>query len=127
MFFTGGDPVYLDYFYTGLHLAVIFVNVFLPFLTFGRLYLLKFSFSLQILTLISWLGLGIFFGIGYCPLTDIHWKLKRELGENDLPASFIKYLIDYIFSTNSDPFFIDILTVSSLVLAMAFNIRRIFF
>ena len=119
--------MYLDYFYTSLHLIVIFVNIFLPFLSFGRLNLLKASFSLQILTLISWLGLGIFFGIGYCPLTDIHWELKRELGENDLPASFIKYLIDYIFSSNSDPFFIDILTVSSLVLAMAFNIRRIFF
>lgn len=47
------------------------------------------------LTLASWFGLGIFYGIGYCPLTDLHWKVREKLGYADMPASYIKFLVDY--------------------------------
>jgi hypothetical protein len=26
---------------------------------------------------LSWFGLGLFYGIGYCPSTDWHWRIKR--------------------------------------------------
>ena len=46
------------------------------------------------LTLFSWLGLGYRYGLGYCPLTDWHWQVKRKLGETGLPSSYIKYYLD---------------------------------
>lgn len=49
-----------------------------------------------LLTLCSWLVLGIWFGFGYCFLTDWHWAVKRRLGETDLPNSFIQYLFDQL-------------------------------
>ena len=52
------------------------------------------------LTGASWFILGLFFGIGYCPLTDWHFNILEKLGYTDLPVSYIKYLVDRIF--NSD-------------------------
>lgn len=48
------------------------------------------------LTALSWFVLGIWYGIGYCPLTDWHWKVLKKLGHHDLPASYIPYLLDRI-------------------------------
>ena len=46
------------------------------------------------LTLLCWLGAGLAVGtIGYCPLTDWHWRVKAARGEAGLPASFIDYLL----------------------------------
>ena len=42
----------------------------------------------------SWLGLGLVYGLGYCPCTDWHWQVKRALGETELPSSYIKYYFD---------------------------------
>lgn len=47
-----------------------------------------------LLTIGSWLILGIWHGLGYCVLTDWHWDVKRKLGEKNLPGSFIKYFAD---------------------------------
>lgn len=41
----------------------------------------------------SWFGLGIFYGLGYCPLTDWHFNVLRNLGETGLPSSYIEYLV----------------------------------
>lgn len=40
------------------------------------------------------MGLGYFYGWGYCLLTDWHWEIKRKLGEVDLPSSFVSYSLD---------------------------------
>lgn len=67
--------------------------------------------------------------IGYCPLTDWHWDVKRELGEANLPASFIKYQVDQIFDVDSDRNFIDLITVLGLVfgfsMAIFFRLKRV--
>jgi len=44
----------------------------------------KANLILLLLTGLSWFGLGIFYGWGYCPLTDWHWKVLRELGETGI-------------------------------------------
>lgn len=49
------------------------------------------------LVLLSWIGLGYWYGFGYCVLTDVHWKIKNTLGETDLPSSFIAYFSDKVF------------------------------
>ena len=44
----------------------------------------------------SWFILGLWYGIGYCPLTDWHWEVLRRLGETGLPRSYITYVIQRI-------------------------------
>lgn len=80
-------------------------------------------------TLFAWLVIGFVMGtIGYCPLTDWHWDVKRSLGEYDLPSSFIKYMVDRIFNINSGKLFVDAVTglgmFMSVVLTITVNFRR---
>jgi hypothetical protein len=65
------------------------------------------------LTILSWFGLGIFYGWGYCPSTEWHWQIKRKLGETDLPYSYVKYYVDRLtgFSWNA-------LTVDTVVVGL---------
>jgi hypothetical protein len=44
------------------------------------------------LTAVSWFGLGIWYGWGYCPCTDWHWQVRARLGHHD-PPSYIQLLI----------------------------------
>jgi len=59
------------------------------------------------LTILSWIGLGFFYGFGYCPCTDWHWQVKRALGETDLPASYVKYYLDALTGLDWDPSLVD--------------------
>jgi hypothetical protein len=43
--------------------------------------------------LLSWYGLGIWKGWTYCLLTDVHWRVRRRLGETDLPESYVQELV----------------------------------
>ena len=49
-----------------------------------------------LLTGASWSILGIFFGFGYCPLTDWHWQVLYELEVYNLPSSYLEYLFERI-------------------------------
>lgn len=64
----------------------------------------------------SWLLLGIWFGLGYCPITDWQWDVKTKLGERNLPNSFIKYQADRLFNRNFSPVLIDWITAVSFTL-----------
>ena len=64
------------------------------------------------LTLFSWFGLGLFYGWGYCPCTDWHWEIKRQLGETDLPASYIKYYLDRWSGLEWNPWWVDLMVLS---------------
>jgi hypothetical protein len=59
------------------------------------------------LTILSWFGLGIFFGWGYCPCTEWHWQVKYRLGETDLPYSYVKYYMDKLTGVSWDPIVVD--------------------
>lgn len=64
-----------------------------------------------LITLLAWIFIGWFVGrIGYCPLTDWHWDIKRELGQAQLPGSFIKYYVDLWFGYDFDRVLVDWLT-----------------
>lgn len=41
----------------------------------------------------SWFILGLWYGLGYCPLTDWHWEVLRRLGEPMPPRSYITYVL----------------------------------
>jgi hypothetical protein len=79
------------------------------------------------LTLASWFGLGLFYGLGYCPCTDWHWDVKRALGESDLPASWVKYYADHWSGADVDAGLIDTFVVTAgaaaFVLSVGLNIR----
>lgn len=44
------------------------------------------------LTALSWFGLGLWFGWGYCPCTDWHWQVRARLGFVD-PPSYVQLLV----------------------------------
>jgi hypothetical protein len=77
------------------------------------------------LTVASWFGLGLFYGIGYCPCTDWHWQVKRELGAENLPASYVKYYLDRATGLDVDPGVIDVsvavLGIAALLISVAVN------
>jgi len=78
-------------------------------------------------TAFSWFGLGIFFGWGYCPITDWEWQVKEKLGETHLPNSFIKYYADKITGTDIDPSIIDGFTLGFFLAAIILSIYVNFF
>ena len=58
----------------------------------------------------SWVGLGFWFGWGYCFLTDLHWYIKVKNGEALLPGSYITYLLEKYGHVSFDQFYIDLVT-----------------
>ena len=77
----------LDSLLTVLHFVIIGFNLF------GWIWkpLRKLHLVCILVTAACWFLLGIWFGIGYCPLTDWQWHIKEKLGEHNLPGSFIEY------------------------------------
>jgi len=78
------------------------------------------------LTALSWFGLGVWYGWGYCPLTDWHWQVRERLGHRD-PASYTQLLLAELTGLDLTPAWADGLTVTmfavALVLSGALNIR----
>ena len=63
--------------------------------------------GLVLATAFSWGVLGIWYGFGYCPCTDWHWQVRYRLGYDDMPASYLKYLVDKLFAVNVNPTLVD--------------------
>ena len=95
-----------DILFTSVHLVIILFN--LTGWLFPRL--LKAHLIFVIITLSCWFILGIWYGIGYCPVTHWQWQIKEQLGEQNLPASFIKYYADKLSGTAIDAALIDWIT-----------------
>ena len=94
---------FLDILLTIVHLAIVGFNLFgwIPKKT------RKAHFISVLLTAASWLLLGLWFGIGYCPFTDWQWQVKRKLGEQYLPSNFIEYFAEKTFSKDFDSIFVN--------------------
>jgi hypothetical protein len=73
----------------------------------------------------SWLLGGVFYGLGYCFLTDWHWDVKRSLGETQLPASFIQYTFQNYLHLHIPDFWIDVLTGAVFVLILTITLGQI--
>ena len=113
----------LDVLLSILHLLIIGFNLL------GWIFKasLRIHFWFAMLTLSCWTILGIWFGLGYCPITDLQWQIKEKLGEKNLPDSFIKYFADNITGANISAELIDILTLGFFLLAIAISIKLNFF
>lgn len=113
----------LDFLLTILHLIIIGFNLLGWIFKPTR----RAHFWFAMLTLSCWTILGIWFGLGYCPITDWQWDVKAQLGEQNLPNSFIKYFIDKLLATNINSDLVDILTLVFFLVAIACSIKLNFF
>jgi Protein of Unknown function (DUF2784) len=115
---------FLDYFFIVFHWSLIlFILTGWAWRKTRRMHLITTG-----LTLMSWFGLGIFYGWGYCPSTDWHWEIKRKLGETNLPNSYIKYYVDKLTGLSWNPRVVDatvlILCLSAFALSCWLNRRE---
>src|SRR4030095_4497662 len=100
-----------DIFFTILHLAIIGFNLFAWIWKKTRRALL----IVAGITLLCWFLLGIWYGWGYCPITDWQWQVKEKLGETNPPNSFVKYFADKQTGKNFSPTLIDNITLYSFL------------
>ena len=108
----------LDVLLTFVHLAIIFFNLFgwIPKST------RKFHFISILLTAGSWFVLGIWFGLGYCPITDWQWKVKAQMGENNLPSNFIEYFAEKITGYDFSPQLVNVIIAVCFALAALLSV-----
>ena len=78
-------------------------------------------------TAASWFILGIWYGWGYCFLTDWQWSVKERLGEGNLPSSFIKYFADKLTGRDIDPSIINTITLICFLAAVILTVYVNFF
>jgi hypothetical protein len=71
-----------------------------------------------LLTALSWFGLGIWYGWGYCPFTDWHWQVRERLGYHD-PPSYIQLLVRELAGIDLQPALADALALGTLIVAGA--------
>jgi hypothetical protein len=86
----------------------------------------RWHFVTVVLTALSWFGLGIWYGWGYCPCTDWHWQIRTRLGYVD-PPSYIQLLIREVSGIDLAPVWANTLALATLlivaVLSSVLNIR----
>ena len=104
---------FLDLFFTTFHsLLILFILIGWIWRKTRRLNLICIG-----LTAASWGLLGIFYGFGYCPLTDWHFNILRKLGHSDLPTSYISFLFTRITGLQVDQGLVDNVTLGGLIMA----------
>ena len=113
-----------DVLFTLLHIIIIVFNLFGWIFSATR----KANLVCIIITAFCWFVLGIWFGWGYCPLTDWQWHIKEQLGETNLPASFITWLANKITGMRFSDTLINLLTLVFFLLAVIasvyFNFKK---
>ncbi len=99
------------------HFLTVFHSAFVLFVLLGWIHsqTRKVHIVALALTAIAWGLLGLKYGLGYCPLTDWQWGIKRELGETRLPNSFTKYIFDKITGLNANAKLVDAATLTGLL------------
>ncbi|MDH3792723.1 MAG: DUF2784 family protein [Rhodospirillales bacterium] len=102
----------------GLHLAhqslIVFTLIGWAFCETRLLHL-----GIMALVGVSWLGFGIFHGLGYCLLTDIQWTLKERMGEERPAVGYMKFLADRLSGRDLDAKLIDAVTYITCALCSA--------
>ena len=112
---------FIDLVLTLVHIIIIVFNLFGWIFPATR----KAHFICIILTAFCWFILGIWFGWGYCPVTDWQWSVKERLGETNLPASFITYYVNKITGMQLSDSLVNIFTVvfflAATILSVYYN------
>lgn len=109
---------FLDIFFLLFHTLLILFNLFGWIWERTRIW----NLVTLSLTAFSWIVLGIWYGFGYCPCTDWHWMVRRELGYAEMPNSYIKFLVDHWTSLDVAAQTVDLWTGILFVAAFAASI-----
>ena len=108
----------------------IFHSALIVFSLFGWLWEKTRVANLVVLSLtgFSWFILGIWCGFGFCPSTEWHWQVRLRLGYNDMPKSYVKFLIDSLTGCDYNATVVDTLTLiiflAALFASVMTNARR---
>lgn len=114
---------FFNYFFFFFHTILILFN------TLG--WIIKKVRRLNLITLaltaLSWFGLGIWYGWGYCVCTDWHWKIRQHLGYNDHTNSYIQLLLLKLTGITFPSPVVDVATATvfflSLLISIVLNIK----
>ena len=109
---------FLDIFLTVFHTFLVIFNLFGWIWKKTRLL----NLICLLLTAASWVILGIFYGFGYCPLTDWHFNILRKLGYTDLPDSYLSFLFTRLTSLHIDQSLVDAATMWGLIIALILSL-----
>jgi len=111
----------LDFLFIFFHTCLIFFNLFGWIARKTRTW----NLVTLLLTGSSWFILGLFYGTGYCPFTEWHYRVLEKMGETILPASYIEYIVERILPVDVNPQLVEIFTVglffAALILSMVLN------
>lgn len=122
-----GWLIFIDWIFMVFHSALIL------FILFGWIWksLRIANFMVLSLTFASWSILGIWYGFGYCPLTDWHWTVLYKLGQRDLPVSYVQFLIGRVLRIKISPQMADIMTLglalTAWIISGILNLRDKFY
>src|SRR5688572_11394444 len=107
-----------DWFFYIFHICLIVFNLFgwIP----KRLR--KWNLISLGLTAFSWFVLGIFYGFGYCFLTDWHWQVREMLGYSTESNSYIHFLILELTGISISERLVDTFTAILFFTAFALSI-----
>jgi len=107
-------------------LFIVFHTVLILFNCFGWLFrkTLRWNLITLLATFISWFGLGIFYGWGFCLCTEWHWQVRRELGYTNDPNSYIQFLLNLLTGKIFDEKLIDTVTVIVFFAALTISIVK---
>jgi len=105
-------------------LFIVFHSVLILFNLFGWIWEKTRKLNLLSLsaTAFFWIIAGFWYGFGYCPLTDWHWQVRRQLGHDDMPASYIKFLLDLLTGLDFPAQLVDWGTGIAFVIAFGISI-----
>lgn len=109
---------FLNWFFIVFHFLVVLFNLFGWIWKATR----RWNLYLLILTGIFWFGFGVFYGLGYCPLTDWHFNVLEKLGNNTNETSYIGYLINRFLKISVKASLVDSLTLISYLCALVVSI-----
>ncbi|MCF1749688.1 DUF2784 domain-containing protein [Mariniradius sediminis] len=124
MMLVNAQLVLADWFFVVFHSSLILFNLFgWIWKKTRKAHLITIS-----LTLLSWGFLGIWYGWGYCPLTDWHWQVLEKLGKTNLPNSYISYLLDRVLGWQPGEKWVDggtlVLTLWAFGMSVWMNWRK---
>ena len=77
-------------------------------------------------TLVCWFILGFWFGFGYCPITDWHWKIKDRWGEGRPQTSYIHSGLQRLLARPLSTTHVDSMVVIGTIVIAAFAIAMYF-
>lgn len=107
-----------DKFFYIFHVVLIIFNLF------GWIpkSLRRWNLATLLMTAFSWLVLGIFYGFGYCFLTDWHWQVREKLGYATDSNSYIHFLLTQLTPLSLEEDIVDLFTAVFFFLALLISV-----